>query len=119
MHLREWAGRSTTTKYSEGQDENHDLCSTVERRRSDVVVLDKQLWTLPSEIPLREEAEEEEHADGRVDTNEQITHLPEDDGQVDVSERGMRIELICKPHWDWDEEPDYVGDRDPLVFGAN
>jgi len=39
---------STTTEDGEGQDENHDLGTTVQSGRSDVVVLDEQLWSLPS-----------------------------------------------------------------------
>lgn len=56
VHLRERSGCSTTTKHSEGQNEDHDLSTTVQRRGDDVVVLDEELGALPPQVVLGEEA---------------------------------------------------------------
>ena len=63
-NLRKRSGSPTTTKDGESQDEHHDLGSTVQGRGDDVVVLDEELGTLLAEVPLREESQEVEHADG-------------------------------------------------------
>ena len=111
-HLRERSGSTAGAKHSKGQDEDHDLGTTVQSRRNDVVVLDEELGVLLPQIPLGEETQEEEHADGRVDTNKQITHLPEDDGRVDVSKRWMRVKAIGEPKGDWDDKTDEICYRD-------
>ena len=69
---------------------------------------------------MREEAESEKHGDGGIDADKEVTHLPEDDGGVDVFERGvMPVEAVGEPEGDWDEESDKVGDCDPFVFAAD
>ena len=118
-HLREVVGCTTATKHRKSQDEDHDLGTTVQSRRNDVVVFDEELGPLPSEVPLSEETQEEEHADGRVDANEEVTHLPKNDGQVDVSQSWMRIVAVEEPDWDRDNETEKVGYCDPLVFGTD
>jgi hypothetical protein len=118
-HLREGSGFSATTEHSKGQDEDHDLGTTIERRRSDIVVLDEELGILPSQIPLSEESEEEENTNGRVDTDEQVAHLPKNDGSVNVSPRGMREESISNPERERSKKAEEVCNRDPLVFGTD
>lgn len=96
-HLREGSGCSTTTEDSKSQDEDHDLGTTIERRRSNIVVFDEELGMLPSQIPLSEESEEKENTNWRVNTHEQVAHLPKDDGSVHESPRRMWIEAIQEP----------------------
>jgi hypothetical protein len=118
-HLREGSGCSTTTEHSKGQNEDHDLGTTIERCRSNIVVLDEEFGVLSPQIPLSEETEEEEHADSRVDADEQIAHLPKYDGRVNVSPRRVWIEAVHEPEWDRSNKAEQIRDRDPLVFGTN
>ena len=57
-----------------------------------------------------EEAEEEEDADGGVDTDEEVAHLPEDDGCVDVSEGDVWVVAVGEPEWNGNHEADEVCD---------
>ena len=118
-HLRERVGCTTATKDCERQDEDHDLGTTVQSRRNDVVVFDEELGPLPSEIPLSEETQEEEHADGRVDANEEVAHLPKNDGHVDVTPSWMWEKPVHDPERERHNESDEVGYCDPLVFRTN
>jgi hypothetical protein len=119
INSREGSSRSTATENSKGQNEHHDLRSTIQSRGDNVVVLDKELRALPPQVVLGEETEGEEHRDGRVDTDKEVTHLPQDDRGVDVPECCVRIKAIGEPKGNRDKETKQVGDRDPLVFGAD
>ena len=68
---------------------------------------------------MREEAESEKHGDGGIDADKEVTHLPEDDGGVDVAEGGVWVVAVDEPEGNGDDEADEIGDRDPLVFGAD
>jgi len=116
---RERPGCTTATKHGKGQDEDHDLGSTVQSRGHDVVVLDEELGALLSQIPLSEEAKEIEDAEGGVDADEEEAHLPEDDGCVDVSECGMWVVAVGEPEGNWDGESDEICYRDPFILGTD
>jgi hypothetical protein len=111
-YSRERPRRSTTSKDRKCQNEHHDLCTTIQSRRSDVIVLDEQLWSLAAQVILSEETDGEEHEDAGVDADEEISHLPEDNGGIDVGEDPVLVEFVGNPEWDGDEEADYVGDCD-------
>jgi hypothetical protein len=119
INLRERSSRPTATEHSEGQDKHHDLRSTVQSGGDDVVILDEKLGALPSQIVLREKAESEEHRDSRVDTHEEVTHLPQDNRGVDVAEGWVRVEAVGEPKGNWYKESQQVRDRHPLVLGAD
>lgn len=111
--------RPRATKNRKRKDKHHDLRPTIKRSRHNIIILDKELWTLPSQIPLGEETQKEKDADRRVDADEQVAHLPEDDGEVDVAERWMREVAVEDVEGERDDEAEEVGDGDPLVFGAD
>lgn len=110
---------SASTEDGESKNEHHDLSSTIESSGNNVVVLDEKLWALLSEIPLSKEPKEEEDTDSRVDTNEQVTHLPEDDGEIDVAEERVGEVAIEEPEGDGNDEAENIGDCDPLVLRAD
>lgn len=101
-----------TTKDGKGQDEDHNLSATVERGRDNVVVLDEEHGLVLAQVPLSEDTEEEEHGDGRVDTDKQVSHLPQDDRSVGVLEDGVWVVLVQEPEGNGNEEAEQVGDRD-------
>jgi len=68
---------------------------------------------------LSEESQEVEHAKRGVDTNEEETHLPEDDGRVDISPRFVWPEAVGDPEWKWNHETNQICDGNPLILLAN
>ena len=68
---------------------------------------------------MREEAQEVVHENGRVDANEKIAHIPQNDRQVDVSEERRWSEFVEDVKWEWDNEAEQVCYCDPLVSPAN
>jgi hypothetical protein len=116
---RERSSSATAPKHSKRQNKHHDLRPTIQRRRHNIVVLDEELRTISPEVELREEAESEKHGNGGIDPHKQVAHLPEDDGGVDVAEGGVRVIAVDEPEGHRDDEADEIGDRDPLVFGAD
>jgi len=50
----------TSAENREGENEHHNLRTTVQRRGDNIVVLDEELGPLPAEIELREESDGEE-----------------------------------------------------------
>jgi len=74
---------------------------------------------LLSQPVLCEDADEVEHGDGRIDTDEEVTHLPQDDGQVEVSEYRAFGVAVEEPKGNWDDEAEEVRDCDPLIFGTD
>ena len=109
----------TPPENSKTQNKHNHLRPAVQRRAHQVVVLDEQLRVLLAEPPLRDEAQDEVDQDGRIDPNEQVAHVPQDDGQVDVLEEADLGVTVDEPEGDGDQEAEEVGDRDPLVAGAD
>lgn len=109
----------TAPKYSKTQDENQNLGSTIQSSRNQIVILDKESRSVPAQVILREESDGEVRQNGGVDTNEQPTHVPENDGQVDVLEEADLGEPIRQPERDRHDEADEIGDSDPLVPRPN
>lgn len=116
---RKRSRRPGSPKDRKGKDENHNLGPTIQRRRNDIVILDEELRTLPSQIILSEKAQEEENPDGGVDANEEVAHLPKDDGEIHIAEERVREVAVEEPEGDGDDEADDVGYGYPLVFGAD
>ena len=71
------------------------------------------------EPPLRQKAQGEVRRDGRVDPDEEVAHVPQDDGQIDVLEEADPGETVSEVEGDGDQEAEEVSDGDPLVFGTN
>ena len=87
LYLREGPRFATAAEHGKCKNEDHDLGSAVQGCRQNIVVLDKQVGVILSKPPLRGEAKDKVHAAGGVDAGEQIAHVPEDDGRVDVLEQ--------------------------------
>jgi len=82
----EWSRDTTGACNGKGEQEDHDLGSTVQRGGDEVVPLDEFQWLVLSEVELSEEADDEVDPDGRVDTNNEVSKVPEDDGKIQVAE---------------------------------
>jgi hypothetical protein len=116
--LREWNGLATATENSKRQNEHHNLGSSIQSCGNNIVVLDKEYWVTLSEPPLSNEAEQEIHEDSGVDANEEVAHVPTDDGQIDVSPEYVRSISVNDPEWEGDGKTNEVGKGDPLVSCA-
>lgn len=57
---------------------------------------------VPADVPLPRESDDKVRRDGRVHTDEQPAHIPEDDGQVDVSEEFDLGVTVEEPEGDGD-----------------
>lgn len=110
---------STTSSHCEGKDEHHNLGSSVHRRRDEVVVLDEELWAILSKVELCKVCDEEESRHGTVDTHEEVSHKPQNDGRVQISPSLLSSPLVHQVGWDRDEESDQEGQRNPLVLGSD
>ena len=106
---------ATAAKNSKRQDEDHNLGSAIQGCRHNVIVLDEEHGVVLSEIPLSNEAQQEVHEDSRVDADEEITHVPADYGQVDVSPENMGSVSVDEPEGEWNSEAHEVCESDPLV----
>lgn len=76
------------------------LCTTVERRAQQVVVLDEQLWVILPHIQLAEEAHDPKGGKAAVDTREEIACVPEYDAGVEVAEHTpLWAVFVRQPQW--------------------
>ena len=117
--LREWNGLATATENSKRQNEHHNLGSAIQSRGNNIIVLDEEYWVTLSDPPLCNEAEQEIHEDGGVDANEEVAHVPTDDGQVDVSPENVGSISVDDPEGEGDGKTNEVGKRDPFVSFAD
>ena len=117
--LREWNGLATATENSKRQNEHHNLGSAIQSRGNNIVVLNEEYWVTLSDPPLCNEAEQEIHEDSGVDANEEIAHVPTDDGQVDVSPENVGSISVNDPEWEGDGKTNEVGKGDPFVSFAD
>lgn len=116
---RERSRLAASTKDCKGQDEDENLGAAIKCGTDDVVVLDEQFRVAATNEPLRDETDDEEHADTGIDADEQPAHVPQDDGHVQVFEHGMFGVAVSQPEWYGDDEADEVRKGDPLVSAAN
>jgi hypothetical protein len=117
--LRERNGLATATENRKRQDEHHNLGSAIQSRGNNIIVLDEEDWVTLSEPPLGHEAEQEIHEDGGVDADEEVAHVPADDGQIDVSPENVGSVSVDDPEGEGDGETNEVGKRDPFVSLAD
>jgi hypothetical protein len=107
--LRERNGLATATENRKRQDEHHDLGSAIQSRGNDIIVLDEEYGVALPEPPLGNEAEQEIHEDGGVDADEEVAHVPTDDGQIDVSPENVGSVSVDDPEGEGDGETNEVG----------
>lgn len=117
-NLRELYRVAATAKDGKCEDKDQNLGSAIESGGDNVVVLDKELWAVLAEPPLRTEAKNEIAKNGSVDTDEQPAHIPEDDGEVDVRHEPVGPDFVDDPEGERNEESKKVRDGDPLVASA-
>jgi hypothetical protein len=117
--LREWNGLATATKNSKRQNEHHNLGSAIQSRGNNIIVLDEEYWVTLPDPPLCNEAEQEIHEDSGVDANEEVAHVPTDDGQIDVSPENVGSISVDDPKWEGDGKTNEVGKGDPFVSFAD
>lgn len=99
-NLREGTCFATATKHSKCQNKDHNLSAAIQGRGDNIIVLDKELRIMLSEIPLSNKTKQEVHEDSRVDADKEVAHVPADDRQVDVSPEDMGSVSVDDPEWD-------------------
>lgn len=109
----------TPSKDRKTQDENKNLSPSVHGRGDEIVIADEELRVVLAQVPLREEADEEVAEDGRVDADEEVSHVPEDDTEVEVLEEADLGVAVQEPEGERDREAQEVRERDPLVPPAD
>lgn len=114
-NVREWMRWTTVPKHGERQDKNADLRAAIQRSRHDVVVLVEQVRVVLAQPPLRGKAQNEVGETRRVDTCHQPTHVPQNDGQIDICEELLPPEPVGKPERDGDGKSEQEGERHPLI----
>jgi len=116
---RERTLHSTGTSNGKTQKEDHDLGSTIESSGNEIVPPDELRCSILSQIELTKEANCEENPDGRVDSNDEVSEVPQDDGEIEVGPDSLvGEEFGHEVEWEWNGESEEVGDADPLVTGA-
>lgn len=115
---RERMRTSAPPLHRKGEYEHNDLCSTVHRRREDIVILDKPLRMVRSDVPLGREADKEIGEDGGVDADTKPTDIVSHDGGVPVPEPRSGEQAVEQVEGKGDHEADEEGEGDPLVTGA-
>ena len=76
---REWVSGAAASSYGECKNKDHDLCAAVQCRRDEIVPFDKESGVVFSNIPLKDECDNEEGREPTVDSNKKIPHKPEND----------------------------------------
>lgn len=74
----------TSTKHRKCKNKHTNLRATIQRRRYNIIILVEQLGMIPSEPELGRKSQQEIRHNGGVNPHEQPTHIPEDDGGVEV-----------------------------------
>jgi hypothetical protein len=110
---------ATPASHSKGENEHHDLSTAIHRRGDKVVVLDEQRGMVLADVKLTDESHDEEHRQRAVDADEQVAHVPEDDGRVDVSPLLVTGQAVGDVGWDWYDKANEEGESNPFVARAD
>lgn len=98
------------------EQEDHDLGAAIHAGRDEVVPLDELLGAVLAEVPLADEADDEVDPDRGVDADDEVAHVPEDDGQVEVGPHlDVGLELVHDVEGQGDQEAEEVGCGHPFV----
>ena len=106
---------AASTKQRKTHNKHNHLGSTVQSGRDKVVVLDKKVRVVFTQPELTEETYGEVAGAGGVDANEEVAHVPEDDGQIDVLEEADPGVSVEYPKWYRNSEPNQKRQCHPLV----
>lgn len=117
--LEERVRLSTATSHRKSENEHHDLRTAIHRRRHEVVVLDEQRRVVLAEVELADESHDEEHGKGTVDADEQVAHVPENDGRVDVAPVLVATPAVCEIRGDGHDEADQERQSHPFIAAAD
>jgi len=110
---------STTAKDGKTENEDNNLCATIEGSGNEVVVLVEHSRVVLAQVPLGTDTERKVSEDTAVDADEQPAHVPEDDGEVEVAEDFHLGVAVEQPEGHGHDEAEQVRDRDPLVARAD
>jgi hypothetical protein len=72
-----------------------------------------------ADVELADKSHDEEHGQRAVDTDEQVAHVPEDDGRVDVAPFPVAGQAVGDVGWDWYEKANEEGESNPFVARAD
>jgi hypothetical protein len=95
------------------------LGPTIQCCGHNVVVLDEEHGVVFSEVPLRNEAQQEVHQGGGVDSHKEIAHVLADYRQVDVSPKDVWPVSVNDPEGEGNGEANEVCEGDPLISLAD
>jgi len=109
---------ASRTKNTECEQKVDDTGSTVEASRKDVVILDKPVRSIPSEVELSEESDGVVHEEGTVSSMGEGSKGCADDGRVPVVEAKLWEEFVDDPKWERGGATDHEADWNPLVPAA-
>lgn len=110
---------TATSSNCKGENEHHNLSTSIHSGGDKVVVLDEELWVVLAEVELRKVGDQEESGKGAVDSDEEVAHEPENDRRVEISPGLLSGNLVHDVGGKWDEEADQEGKGDPFVLGSN
>jgi hypothetical protein len=106
-----------TASNSKGEDEDHDLRTTVKSGRGQEVVLPEPSGPILAEVVLGEDGEEEGGEDGGVDTDGEVAKRPAEDGGDDLVGAELGPLLVDEPEGDGNGETDDDGEGHDLGLG--
>lgn len=110
---------STASSDCKSQDKDHDLSATVHGRRNEIVVLDEQVRVVLADVELTDKGQDEEHGQRTVDSDEQVAHVPEDNGRVEVTPVLVAGHAVSNVQRNGHKESNEIGQSDPLITRAH
>ena len=107
---------ATGTRNGKTEEENHKLSSAIHAGRDKIVPLDELSQAILPEVPLANVANDKIDPDRGVDSDYEVAHVPEDDGQVQVAPNPLlREDFVHDVKWDRKEEAEEISSQNPLV----
>lgn len=112
-------GGSTATKDRESENKYTNLGATIESSGHNIVVFVEKMRVILAKPPLCRKSENEIHQDRCINTDEEPSHVPEDDGHINIGKDVMGPEFIGKPKWHGNDETQQIGNGYPLIASAD
>ncbi len=112
-----WFTRAT--KDSKSGKEYHNLSTAVKGSGDEVIPLDEPFGSVTSQIELTKEADHVVAGDGRIQTDEKFSKIPQDDGSIKVWPNSLAgEEFVHDIEGHRGNEADQERCGDPLIDGA-
>ncbi len=111
--------RSATPAIHRKREQEHaDLRASIQRRWDEVVPFHEILGPVLAQVVLADDADDVVGPDGRVNADEEVAHVPEDNGRVEVGPDALGgEEAVQEVEGHGGEEAEEVGDCYPVSEG--